>query len=229
MKALPLLILASICVIGFNLRLLAQETVFNVPSADVLDKGKVYGEFDLASFPSSSSFGFTPRIVAGVGHHVEIGANFLGASEPATGAYILSPTVKWKFYDGGNNGWALFAGENLFIPVRKRTYNLGGYSYLAVAKQLNGKTRVSAGAYDFSANVVDRAQRAGGQFSIERKLTENVVLAADWFTGKHSAGYFTPGFSWTVRKFVAYAAYQIGNSRVNEGNHGPLIEFGYNF
>jgi hypothetical protein len=34
---------------------LAQETIFNVPSGDILDKGKVYGEFDFVYFWDASA------------------------------------------------------------------------------------------------------------------------------------------------------------------------------
>jgi len=43
---------------------LAQETIFNVPSGDVLDRGKVYGEFDFAYLWETSTGAYTPRIVA---------------------------------------------------------------------------------------------------------------------------------------------------------------------
>jgi hypothetical protein len=33
--------------LGLLLKTQAQQTVFNVPSGDVLDKGKVYGELDV--------------------------------------------------------------------------------------------------------------------------------------------------------------------------------------
>jgi hypothetical protein len=82
----------------------AQQTVFNVPSADVLDKGKVYGELDFTGRHSDDNFTFTPRIVVGVGGHIEAGLNINGMSQPWTGQVILSPTIKWRFYDGGNNG-----------------------------------------------------------------------------------------------------------------------------
>ena len=49
-----------------------QQTIFNVPSTDVLDKGKVYGELDAslkptdgAAVPKFSSF--VPRVVVGAG------------------------------------------------------------------------------------------------------------------------------------------------------------------
>ena len=52
-----------------------QQTVFDVPSADVLDKGKVYGELDGTVRPVDPLATFTPRVVIGVGHRIEVGGS----------------------------------------------------------------------------------------------------------------------------------------------------------
>src|SRR5690242_18459184 len=61
---------------------LAQETIFNVPSVDVLERGKVYGEFDFAYLGETNAGGYTPRMVAGIGHQIEVGLNLNGISTP---------------------------------------------------------------------------------------------------------------------------------------------------
>lgn len=223
------LIFAAVCLLGTAGFATAQETIFNVPSADVLDRGKVYVELDMLARTTEPAFSFAPRIVIGAGHRIEVGANFNGIAEPATGTYTLAPTFKWKLYDGQQNGWSVLVGDNVIFPLRHGDYDVGTYSYLMAAKSLRTKTRVAAGAYYFSPNVVDRAQRAGGQFSVEQRVSGTLTLAADWFTGRNANGYFTPGVVWnTTKKFTTYAAYQIGNDPSN-GNHGLLLEFGYNF
>ena len=60
-----------------------QQTVFDVPSADVLDKGRVYGELDGTVRPVDPLATFTPRVVVGIGHQIEVGMNFDGLSAPA--------------------------------------------------------------------------------------------------------------------------------------------------
>lgn len=67
-----------------------QETVFDVPSADVLDAGKVYGELDGTVRVVNPLATFTPRVVVGVGHGLEVGANFDGLSAPTLGQLDLS-------------------------------------------------------------------------------------------------------------------------------------------
>jgi hypothetical protein len=56
----------------------AQQTIFNVPTTDVLDKGKVYAELDASFKPGDSEAvsrfsSFVPRVVVGVGNRVEVG------------------------------------------------------------------------------------------------------------------------------------------------------------
>jgi hypothetical protein len=57
----------------------AQQTVFNVPTTDVLDPGKVYFELDISAKPNDPKFSsFVPRVVVGVGGRVEVGLNITG-------------------------------------------------------------------------------------------------------------------------------------------------------
>jgi hypothetical protein len=209
---------------------LAQETVFDVPSADVLDKGKVYGELDGTAQPSEAFFTYTPRVVIGIGHQIEIGANFEGLSSPTVSQLSISPTFKWRLWSRDASGWSFFIGDNVFFPVRDRMYNAGNYFYATLAKQWKHGTRISAGGYDFTRNVVAPANRAGGQFTFEQQLSPRLTLAAEWYTGNHAVGYVNPGIIYKVTsKVTLYGAYQIGNANVTKGNHQFLWEIGYNF
>jgi hypothetical protein len=208
----------------------AQETIFNVPSGDVLDKGKVYGEFDFAYLWDASAGAYTPRIVAGIGHKIEIGLNLNGITSPGPSQTTPTPTIKWKAYDGGNNGWAFMLGDDVFIPAQNRSYNAGNYFYAEFAKTLKSQTRFTFGGYDITAHVVSSGNKAGGQFGIEQPVHKRLTVAADWFTSNHSFGYFTPGAVIKLSsKATAYAAYEIGNSGAAHGNRLLLIELGWNF
>lgn len=208
----------------------AQETVFDVPSADILDKGKVYFEQDGTVRPTDLVATFTPRVVVGIGHQIEIGVNFDGLTTPVTGELDLSPTIKWRIWAIGNTGWSLYLGDDLFFPVRQRAYNAGNYSYAFFAKDWKRGTRIGLGAYDFTKNVAAAANRAGGQFTVEQKISSRVTLAAEWYTGNNAVGYVNPGAIIKITsKLTGYAAYQIGNAGVTKGNHQFLWEIGYNF
>jgi hypothetical protein len=229
------LLICAAFLLGIATTVSAQQTIFNVPSTDIMGPGKVYGEID-ASFktntePALGKFSsFIPRVVVGVGGNIEVGLNVTGNIQPGEDSTTFVPTVKWKFYENKKKDVALIAGTNFYIPVQNRTYSFGTYSYVAVSKTIN-KTRLTAGAYVASKNVfAPNAARAGGQFAIEQTINSKFGVAADWITGGHSAGYFTPGLVYKpTSKITTYWAYSIGNSNANRGNHFFLIEFGYNF
>jgi len=213
----------------------AQQTIFNVPTADVLDRGKVYGELDV-SFKTNCQeaacrfSSFVPRVVVGVGGNVEVGLNVTGNIQPGADATTLVPTVKWRFYQNEKNSVSLFGGNHFYIPVRNRSYDFGSYSYVAVAKTFK-KTRLTAGGYATSKNVfAPHAARAGGQFGFEQTVNSKFTVAADWITGQHSAGYFTPGVFYKPHpRVTTYLSYSIGNQNAAKGNHFFLLEIGYNF
>jgi hypothetical protein len=206
-----------------------QQTVFNVPSADVLDKGKAYVEFDAAFSESTPSTAFTPRLVYGVGHNIEVGANVPSFNVPDAGTVSIVPTIKWKFYEDKEKGVTLFAGDHVFLPVQNRTFDAGNYVYVEAAKSFKSGTRIGAGVYDFSAHVVDSGSRAGVQASLEQTVNKRLSFATDWFSGNNSTGFVTPGFVYKLTKAVSlYTAYEIGNDNATHGNHAVLVEIGWN-
>ena len=220
---------------AFVLTAKAQQTVFNVPTADVLDRGKVYVELDAAfKFNNDDALNrfssFVPRIVVGAGKNIEVGLNVTGNINPGADSTTLVPTAKWRFYQNEKKKIALFGGTNFYIPVRNRSYKFGTYSYVAAAKTFN-KTRLTAGGFVYSKNVVaPNAARGGGQFAIEHAVNDKFTLAADWQTGKHANGYFTPGVIYKPHpKVTSYFSYSIGNTNASRGNHYFLFELGYNF
>ncbi len=213
----------------------AQQTVFNVPTADVLEKGKAYFELDVSAKPNDQEAArrfssFVPRIVVGVGGNVEVGLNVTGNIQPGADATTLVPAVKWRFYRNEKSGWALFAGNHFYIPLRNATYNFGTHTYAAVAKTFN-KTRLTAGGYVASKNVfAPGAVRGGGQFGFEQQINSKLNINADWFTGRHANGYLTTGAAYKLsKKLTGVAAYSFGNANLSKGNHFMYFEIGYNF
>src|SRR5690349_1444796 len=119
----------------------AQQTVFNVPTADVLEKGKVYVELDASFKPNNQAAlrkfsGFAQRVVIGAGGNVEVGLNVTGNINPGADSTTLVPSVKWRFYQNEKSQIAFFGGTNFFIPVRNRSYKFGSYTYAAIAKTI---------------------------------------------------------------------------------------------
>lgn len=135
--ATAVILLMLLCVPDSDTR--AQQTIFNVPTTDVLERGEVYVELDASFKPNDSETvlrfsSFVPRVVVGAGRRVEVGLNVTGNIQPGPDSTALVPTVKYKFHDGGDNGFAIAGGDHLFIPVRRRAYDAGNYVYLEFSK-----------------------------------------------------------------------------------------------
>src|SRR6185369_10227001 len=128
----------------------AQQTIFNVPSSDVLPKAKIYGELDVTWKPNDNASNivprfssFVPRVVFGAGGGVEVGLNVTGNIQPGPDATALVGAFKWRIYNGKDNGWSLVVGDHVFIPVRNKAYDAGTYAYAQVSKSFNGgRTRL---------------------------------------------------------------------------------------
>jgi hypothetical protein len=136
----------------------AQETIFNAPSPDVLERGRLYLETDqyFRSWKTASDRAalFLIRGVFGVGHNVEVGFNsgafdYLHASQP-----FLDASVKWRPLSTGTIG--VLVGDNTGIGLNAGTS--GDSRSLAYTSGFvtvpRWKTRASAGPYCATASLV---------------------------------------------------------------------------
>jgi hypothetical protein len=173
----------------------AQETIFNVPSPDVLQAGKFYVETDqyVRSWSTASGHAefFLVRAVYGVGRHLEVGLNsgafdYLHTSEPFADA-----TVKWRPFRAGGAG--LLVGDNAGLGLRGEP---GGefrnLAYVAGFVTLSrSKSRASAGPYCATASLFSASGRCGALMTFEQPIpgVNGLELAADWFSGHASLHY----------------------------------------
>jgi hypothetical protein len=215
---------------------LAQSTLFNVPSTDVVSKKKVYLEFDfLSHFESHADGGFqiyAPRAVFGVGKGVEVGLNVtaVDAFAPDQPIYI-SPNVKWQFYSNEKTGVAVSSGGLLYTPIVHRggadTY---GFIYSVASKKVKSDygPRFTGGGYALPGLANGAGTRGGAIVGYEQPLAKRVTFVADWFSGKNAFGYVTPGFSFTLPKSsLLNVGYSIGNR--GRGNNALFVYYGITF
>lgn len=214
----------------------AQSTLFNVPSTDVVAKKKVYLEFDfLSHFESHDDGGFqiyAPRAVFGVGKGVEVGINVtaVNALAPDQPIYV-SPNVKWQFYNNEENGVGISAGGLLYTPIAHRagadTY---GFIYSVVSKKVKSDygARFTGGAYALPGLANGAGTKGGAIVGYEQPLAKRVTFVTDWFSGKNAFGYVTPGFSFTLPKSsLLNVGYSIGNR--GPGNNALFVYYGITF
>jgi hypothetical protein len=226
------LVPAVLVALVFNLiaqSAMAQSTIFNIPSTDTVDKGKGYFEIDILPQAPGPDTGartsiFNPRIVVGLPMNAEVGFNIPvfhnGDGNPTNLAYF-QPDLKWKFYKNDDAGVATTAGVVGNIPMNSRAGQASwAYVYGNVSKKV-GKDgpRFTAGPYGVAANadptsgpVSFLGPRGGVLLGYEQPLSGKVSFVADWFSGKNSLGYFTPGIMITLPHNGQFnAGYSIGN------------------
>ena len=229
-------VLFLLAALGLPLRLHAQQTIFNVPSADVLTPGKVYAEVDELFRPTDpKSSATTIRGVVGAFPGVEAGVNFGGLTSP--GPVVPTATVAVKFQPLRIGDFSATAGGfGLFFLRGGRDGDPAGLGYGMVTYRVPTlQTRVSAGGWYASAGYVHPVDRAlgsssgGALASVEQPVpgAPGLTVAADWWSGESSIGYVSPGVVYAFGKWTAYAAYSIKNGNAS-GNAG-LVELGYAF
>jgi len=211
----------------------AQSTLFNIPSTDVVPAKKVYLEFDfLSHFESHEDGGFqtyVPRAVVGVGKSVEVGLNIsvVDAFAPDQPVYA-SPNVKWQFYANEEHGVAASGGALLYTPIANRAgADTFGFVYSVVSKKVKGTygPRLTGGAYGLPGLRDGLGTEGGAVLGYEQPIAKKVTFLTDWFSGKNAFGYVTPGISITLPKSsLLNIGYSIGNQ--GRGNNAFFIYYG---
>jgi hypothetical protein len=224
---------------AFSGRVLAQSTIFNIPTTDTVTKGKAYAEFDfLPQVPAtdaSRTYTYNPRLVVGAPGNLEFGVNFptlntRGSGSSTTNAYI-QPNAKWKLYGNEKTGIALAVGGLLNAPLNNRKFqDTWGLLYGLMSEKVKGgdySPRLHAGFYGIVSGNQDPDKgsvsflgpRAGAILGYEQPVYKKISFVADWFSGKNNFGYFTPGISITLpANGLLNAGYSIGNDSWADSN-----------
>ena len=198
----------------------AQQTIFNVPSADVLEKGKVFLQHE-SQF--SGKFGlFTHYSSFGVGKNTELDLTLFGVGTKKVRNEVLGVGFKTSLPIHEKSETKLTVGS--LVPVSLTGGGVGGYFYSHLSTRLPKlKTRITSGVFVGTTTLFGRdfiSYIAG----IEQPLTKRFGLVMDWYSGKHSNGFLIPGFYYSFPKNTTlWAGYQIPNNRAN-GNNGFVIE-----
>jgi hypothetical protein len=218
---------ASLGLLLLVVPVLAQQTIFNVPTADVLDRGKTYVEVDALWRPQEPDFTvFTGRGVYGFGSSIEGGVNFGGFVTPGRSVPTATPNIKWQPWK--NEAFAVTTGlYGLFFLRGSKDGDPAALGYAHVAAKLPTNTRVTVGGYWGSSGYAAPDPQAGALVGFEQVVLPHLNLIADWFSGENGLGYFTPGISSTWGGWTLYAGYSIKNGDSN-GN-AMLLELGFTF
>lgn len=218
-------------VVFINAKAYSMQTVFNVPSADVTEKGHVFlqEEAQFKPWNPDSYYYSTTYSAVGIGHNTEIDATLFNVASPASEnismgigfkSAIPIPGLKEKYPE---REFKFTVGSNLLIGLEGN--GVGNWSYAHLSGRLPvTKTRLTAGV-SYGGRQVFGVNSTSFIAAVEQPVTKKFSVIGDWFSGsEHWAGYLIVGGSYALPKnMTIYAGYQIPNSDL-VGDPGFIVQ-----
>ncbi len=207
----------------------AQQTIFNVPSADVTPKGEIFlqHESQFRTWRPGRFINSTEYSAYGLGHGTELDVTLFNVNAPATdnitlgvGLKKIVPLFPKKF---PRQELKLTVGQ--LIPVSLQGQGVGNWSYAHLsARAPRLKTRVAVGVSTGTRQIFGRTT-VGAIATLEQPVTKRLSLQGDWYSGTHALGFLITGFSYTLPyDTVLFGGYQIPNTP-RCGRQGFVFEF----
>jgi hypothetical protein len=179
----------------------AQTTYFQVPSADVPNRGQVRSQVQAMGATYAE---FEAMMVVGIGHEIELGATFLNldfdlthvsirqrqnhddASEPVAPVWLATAQKLFQLNQAVGVSLGLQAGSEFVEPSRAQFV---GRSYVLVALDFESWGRCSFGPYVATRTFLGEQQRWGAFVGCELEVVRKVFgFEADWDVGAHALG-----------------------------------------
>lgn len=199
---------------------LAQTTIFNAPSTDVVDRKMFYLETDfITNFKPLKKDGFQLygyRTVYGLRKNMEAGLNFYYSRYGDGTVKEIQPTFKIKTYNNEKYQIGMSTGVTASIPLNRVTSARPfGLFYSNVSKIVNqtGGTRLTGGLYSVVVGSADFGTRFGTIVGVEQPIKGKLSFSADWYSGKNQFGFSAAGLNYqiTKRQFL-FAGYNFSNT-----------------
>lgn len=209
----------------------AVQTVFNVPSADVTEKGHVFvqQEAQFRGWGDDAFFNGTSFADYGIGHNTDVGVTLFNVAAPSThnitlGAGFKSaipiPGLKEKFPE---REFKLTVGSMVLSSLQGD--GVGNWTYAHLSGRVPKiKTRLTAGI-SYGTRQVFGVDHTCFIAAVEQPVTKKFTILGDWFSGdEHFSGFLIVGGSYALPKnSTLYAGYQIPNSPQN-GVSGFVVQ-----
>ena len=217
-----LLLIICLC----PLKVQAQQTIFNVPSADVTPKDHVF-VLEEAQFNGSnpnSFFNSTTFVDYGIGHNTEVGVTLFNVASPATQnismgvgfkSAIPIPVLKEKFPE---REFIFTVGSSMLLGLEGN--GVGNWSYAHLSGRVPKLNTRLTGGLSYGTRQAFGENALAFIAGVEQPVTKKLTLIGDWYSGsEHWAGYLITGFSYALPKNTTiYAGYQIPNNPSVGGN-----------
>lgn len=212
----------------------AQQTLFNVPSANTAERGRTFVEltsgFRTWGTTSNQDYSlFQPRVTVGIGNGVELSGGVLETNGQAFGdTTTLQLAGKWRFYNNEETGTALAATSQVNIPLRGQPEKGSVLTFAGLHQTIKPTgTRLSGGVVNGTPRALRTDNFVGGWASFEQPMYKGLSAIGDWVSGNHRMGAFTPGISYAKGQHYVRAGYQIFNQ--DRTRNGVMLRYGFWF
>lgn len=209
----------------------AQQTIFNVPSADVTDKGHIFlqEEGQFRGWNPGAFYTSTTYSAFGVGHNTELDATLFNVGAPDFNDISLGVGFKSAIPIPGLNDkfpkreYKFIIGSEVLIGLEGN--GVGNWTYAELSGRLPKLNTRLTGGISYGGKQVFGVNTVSAVAGVEQPITKKLSLQADWYSGgEHFAGFLIAGFNYKLPKNTTfYAGYQIPNSPRN-GASGFCIE-----
>lgn len=212
-----------------------QTTIFNIPSADTLERRSVNIEGDfLANVAKYSDGGYQTlgyRVAYGVTNKTEVGSNFYLTWDGSRSVSDLELSLKYRAYKNDAHGISTGVGAITFVPLRDHSgdrTSVMAYGNISKTIKRLGRTSVTAGIYHVFRGVDAFGTRTGAMLGIIQPIKGEVSFVADWYSGQNRFGYASAGININVTKRqYLLSGYSFGNS--GRGNNALAVYYGITF
>lgn len=215
---------------------LAQQTYFNVPSSDIVDKHKLAVQ---QQFNIESAYHSATTINYGLGKNVEIGANLYNliydpdqrqlarndssTKMPYAPLVLFNAQKAFPFNEQLEIGFGTQLGFNL-SPNHRTRFVSYGYGQLAGSFKKQ-RYKWSLGGYVGNQPYLGEGRAYGFQGGFDAGIFEKLHLLGDWISGQHVQGQLIVGVEYYVTKQLPIA---LGWQRTNvDGSQSGVIQITY--
>jgi hypothetical protein len=210
----------------------AQQTVFNVPSADVTEKGHTFlqQEAQFRAWQPGAFFLGTSYSSYGIGHNTEIDATLFNVGAPATNSITLGTGFKSAIPIAGlkdkypKREYKFTVGSQVLSSLEGQ--GVGNWTYGHLSGRVPKTNTRLTGGVSYGTKQVFGTNQAVFISAVEQPITKRLNLISDWYSGnEHFSGFLITGISYAYKNNkTLYAGYQIPNSS-KVGKSGFVIEF----
>jgi hypothetical protein len=198
----------------------SQQTVFNVPSDEAVEKGSWFFQYQ-----TSVRFWEPDRrwvqnygIGYGITDRLEVDATLfnLDISQPSQtrGGVGLKYLLPLGSSDPNQAPADIVLGDMGIIGDGEHRF--GNWAYAMLGVNIHGlQTRIFGGAFHGTTSLFGK-NTAGFLGGFEQRVGEKWTVQADWLSGKQDLGYFVPGLAYAIRPHWRISAgYQLPNAGSN--------------